>query len=119
MLPLLLLAKLTSKTLLFKLSLNVSIQRVCFKRERDRLIKMGRQSPSMLCTRMLLDNKDDKNDNIIAMTVVAIAFPDNLTKHMFNDDNLGMYDVRKIANAVNSSVAAKMKELEIKHCNRK
>ena len=68
----------------------------------------------MLCTRMLLDNKDDKNDNIIAMTVVAIAFPDNLTKHMFNDDNLGMYDVRKIANAVNSSVAAKMKELEIK-----
>ena len=68
--------------------------------------------------RMLLDNKDDKNDNIIAMTVVAIAFPDNLTKHMFNDHNLGMYDLRKIANAVNSSVAAKIKELEIKHCNR-
>ena len=67
---------------------------------------------------MLLDNKDDKNDNIIAMTVVAIAFPDNLTKHMFNDHNLGMYDLRKIANAVNSSVAAKIKELEIKHCNR-
>ena len=70
---------------------------------------------------MLLDNKGGKNDNRIAMTVAAIAFPDNLTitKHMFNfnDDNLGMYDVRKITYAVNSSVAAKIKELEIKHWN--
>ena len=71
---------------------------------------------------MLLDNKGGKNDNIIAMTVAAIAFFDNLTitKHMFNfnDDNLnlGMYDVRKITYAVNSSVAAKIKELDsIKH----
>ena len=68
---------------------------------------------------MLLDNKGGKNDNRIAMTVAAIAFPDNLWKRMLNDNNLGMDDVRKIASAVNSSVAAKIKELEIKHWNRK
>jgi hypothetical protein len=37
---------------------------------------------------------------------------------MFNDDNLDMADVRRIASAVNSSVADKIKNWEIDHCGR-
>jgi hypothetical protein len=68
---------------------------------------------------MLLDNKGGKKANTNAMTVAAIAFPDRLWEQMFNDDKLDMAGVRRIASAVNSSVADKIKNWEINHCGRK
>ena len=67
---------------------------------------------------MARDRSGNAKNNVCAMTVAAIAFTDTQWKHMF-DDTLDSTAIRNIAFEVKNQAAEKIKEWEIRHCNRK